>query len=223
MSEGFASKKVQSALSRLYPSLSKAASQGLGQGAGPAFSSDWSLSAEEGSVSIPYTTIFDVKVTCPGAVVSSPIEEGSFASYNKQADPLEISCSLGVQGGEDVMAAALEALDKLQGSFGKLTLGTPAATYDNLTLESYDYSRSASGGARLLTAELKLVEVREVETEVTTTAVPMTEESTKNPGSASKSSKGKAGAAETGEPKKSGEKKNQSGLKSLISGGKKKE
>lgn len=179
--------------------------------------SEWGLYKEDGSGAVTFTSFLSVEISYPGSVVSEPVEEGSFASYNKKADALEISVTLGAHGSEDAIETAVNELNVLRTSLDKLTLTTPAASYDSLTLESFNYSRTAESSAYFLTAELKLIEVREVETEVSTTALP--EPECKNPGSAGKKSTGKAGTEEAADPPK----RRQSVLRSMGIGGPKKE
>jgi hypothetical protein len=71
-------------------------------------------------------------------------------------------------------------LDDLKNGDKKIELITPFDSYDNLMLESYDYRRDSNTGFNVLFVDLRLVEIREVETQKTTTSVdeppPVTEE-----------------------------------------------
>jgi hypothetical protein len=137
-------------------------------------------------------------------VLTEPIEEGSFTTYNKIADPVEVGVTLLSQASFDEQAAILEKLKAYARDPVKLILVTPEAAYDSLTLESYSYSRTREAGATLLAVDLTLKEVREVETNVTTeaTAPPISQDNAKNPGSTTKKSTGKAGTKEVKEPEK---------------------
>ena len=46
-------------------------------------------------------------------MVSAPIEQGSFASYNKVDSPNYIEVQLAKQGTDDVLQAALKTLDSI--------------------------------------------------------------------------------------------------------------
>jgi hypothetical protein len=162
--------------------------------------SQWELHAEDGGGAVVFTSMLSIDISHPGGVVSEPIEEGSFASYNKQVDAIEINVSLGTNGGESDIGATLRKLEELRQGLVKITLVTPAQSYDSLSLESFNYSRQADSGAYFLAVDMKLKQIREVETDVATTALPEAE--CKNPGSASKKSGGRAGTSETDEPKK---------------------
>ena len=73
-----------------------------------------------------------------------------------------------------------------------------------MTLESYSFTMAADSGAHALFAECKFVEVREVETNVTTeSGIPPG--SCKNASSASTTGTGKAGTSQTAEADKPGD------------------
>jgi hypothetical protein len=166
---------------------------------------DWGLFPEDGGASLTFTSVMDVDVRSSGKVLTEPVEKDGFAAYNKVEEPKEIRVTLGTQGTAGEMAATLEGLETLKRDTVKVTLSTPSATYDSLTLEGYNYTRTADSGAYVLFAECQLKEVREVESNVSTTATAspeMSKESCKNSSSASKSGTGKAATQETTEPKK---------------------
>ena len=74
-------------------------------------------------------------------VVSAPVEEGSFATYNKVATPLEVNVTLGIQGDDSTLQDALDTLTTLQAGTQLVSLVTPNAEYPDLNLEGFNYSR----------------------------------------------------------------------------------
>ncbi|MDL2315517.1 hypothetical protein LJC59_00340 [Desulfovibrio sp. OttesenSCG-928-A18] len=149
---------------------------------------EWTLLDEGGGTAVVFTSFIGMDLRSDGNALTYPVEQGSFADYNKVDSPQEIKVTLGLQGAEADFEAALAKLDEYQKEAVKLAVATPARHYDSMTLEGYAYSRSQERNAGMLAVELTLVEVREVETQVTTTVVTKP----KNPTSASKENTGKA-------------------------------
>jgi hypothetical protein len=161
----------------------------------------WELYDEDGGEALTFDSMLSLDDSNEGQALSEPIELGAFVSYNKVDSPRSLRVELAIQGDADRQNAALADLDELREKTVKVALSTPAAYYDSLTLESFNYRRRSDAGAELLVVELSLVEVREVETQVSTTVMPP--KSCKNPTSAGNQNTGKAGTAEVSEPKSS--------------------
>ena len=166
----------------------------------------WTLQSEGGGTAVEFDVFLDMDFAGANAVAHEPIEQGGFASYNKQDTPKEISVTLACTKLYVAQQPVLEAIDKLAAGTQKLSLITPAAEYKNLNIESYSYARRDDAGAGMLVVELKLVEIREVETKKKTTASqnPKSEgkqgkpiEKSKNP---SNDSKAKTGRTQTKQP-----------------------
>lgn len=131
-------------------------------------SNEFSLVDSETSLSaFDFDALIQFEVRAEGMVVSSPIEQGSFASYNKVDSPNYIEVQLAKQGTDDVLQAALKTLDELQTTASKINFVTPVAEYENYTLESYDFSMSQRDGLGVLYIRLHLIEIREVSPQYT--------------------------------------------------------
>lgn len=141
---------------------------------------------ETGRSFVKFTSFISLDVRNEGKALSYPIELGSFANYNKVQSPLDIRVSLAIQGTETEFQDAILRLNKFQKEAEKLYVVTHGKIYENMTLESYSYTRKADRGAYLLIVDLDLVEVREVATQVTTTVISKP----RNPTSASKKDEG---------------------------------
>lgn len=148
----------------------------------------WMLLNESGTQAVQFTSMLAFSVTDAGDVVSDPIEKGSFTNYNKVDSPLDISVTLAIQGDGSVQDEALSTLRGLKNGTDLVSLQTPEAFYESLNIESLSYARSGETGP--LVVEIQLVEIRQVETNVTTT--DYTPEKVKNPTSASTTDTGKA-------------------------------
>ena len=166
----------------------------------------WTLQNEGGGTAVEFDVFIDMDFSGENQVAHEPIEQGGFASYNKQDSPKEITVTLACTKMYMSQQPVLESIDKLASGTQKLSLITPASEYKNLNIESYSYRRTEDAGAGLLAVELKLVEVREVEVKKKTTATekPKSEgkqgkpiEKSKNP---SNDSKAKTGRTQTKEP-----------------------
>lgn len=131
-------------------------------------SNEFSIVDSETSLSaFDFDSIIQFEVRAEGKVVSTPIEQGSFASYNKVDSPNDIEVQLAKQGTDDVLQASLKTLDELQTTASKVNFVTPVAEYENYTLESYDFSMSQRDGLGVLYIRLHLIEIREVSPQYT--------------------------------------------------------
>jgi len=120
----------------------------------------WTILNKSGSRAVDFTSMLSLEVSDQGQAVSTPIEEGSFANYNKVQSPTEIKVSLALEGEGFVLDQALKTLESLQKGTELLSLSTPSAYYDSLTLKAHSHKRENTSG--FLTVDLSLVEVRQV-------------------------------------------------------------
>ena len=169
----------------------------------------WTLQDEGGGTAVNFDVFLSMDFAGQNSVAHEPIEQGGFASYNKQDSPKEITVELACTKMYFSQQPVLENLDKLAHGVQKLSLVTPSSEYKNLNLEGYSYRRTEDMGAGMLVVELKLVEIREIEIKKKTTASesPKSEgkqgkpiEKSKQP---SNDSKAKTGRTQTKEPYKS--------------------
>lgn len=103
-----------------------------------------------------------VEVVGESRVSDFPVERGGFASYNKVTVPTMPTVRLAVGGSENTRAEFLAWLEGAVISTDLYTIVTPEITYDKVTVEKYDYSRTNSKGAKLVVANIVLREVREI-------------------------------------------------------------
>jgi hypothetical protein len=137
------------------------------------------LKDEDGN-EVAFYSMLEMGMTSGSQIPTEPIEKGSFADYNRVIDPQEGNCRLALEGTESEIQQALQGLEELKTGLVKIEFITPFETYENLMLVSYDYRRDEHSGFNLLQVDLRLKEVREVESARTTTSVseppPVTEE-----------------------------------------------
>lgn len=142
---------------------------------------------DEDNNEIAFYSMEEMSVTNTTSIPSEPIEEGSWASYNRVVEPLEATAILVMEGAEADIQTALDGLNELSRSEKKLTFITPFSSYENMMLVSFDYRRDGNSGFNVLRVNINLKEIREVGTQKTTTAVseppPVTEEASPSDGS----------------------------------------
>jgi len=149
----------------------------------------WGVYTLAGTEVFDVDSVVDLKITNKATVSDFPVEQGSFASYNKVNVPNAVKVRLAV-GGQARIAAFQAALANELGAPNLYNVATPTTVYLNVTLESYDYAQSSESGLNLLVVDLAMKEVREVSPAYTTVKIPHP----KNPTSASKSVNGKVQA-----------------------------
>lgn len=152
-------------------------------------SSTWSFS---GNV-LPNAGIFDMAVRCGGSVVDSPIEQGSFFSYNKTTEPLEITATLSFEGSDTLLQSVLSNLKTLKDSVTLFSIITPTYEYENMTLQNYDYSFTREQGLGVLYIHAVFKEIKEVivaYTQQQTVSSPITESGTADVSAVSETQEG---------------------------------
>ncbi len=81
----------------------------------------WQFTDGFGNAVLPSTVVIDAHIVSGGSVVSEVIEKGSFATYNKVMEPLEINVTLAF---EEQMLICSRVLRKLK-SLSRLYHGYP--------------------------------------------------------------------------------------------------
>ena len=149
--------------------------------------------AEDSSVAVEFSRVMDLEMTAEGKVVSTPIERGSFASYNKIESPTAIRTTLAVEGELADLQTVVDTLFELKTDTTQLNFVTPIREYQGFTLEKFSFQQAAEKGVNVLYVELNLVEVKEVEPQYTDTQAPapITQKGAKNPADTSTQDKGK--------------------------------
>lgn len=128
----------------------------------------WTIRGEDGSQIFDFTSFLSLDLRNEAKVVEGPVEEGGFATYNKVQLPIEASVSIGIQGENAELQAALDRLDELQAGTELLSLVTPDFEYSDLSLEMYSYQRKRdAGGIGVLYVDLELKEIKQVEAQYT--------------------------------------------------------
>lgn len=103
---------------------------------------------------------------------NAPVEQGSFASYNKVESPGTPTVTMAMTGSEADRTAFLMAIDLACKSTDLFDVVTPEWVYMNHSIDRYNLRRTAQKGVTLLTVEIFLSEIREVSAQYTTVEAP---------------------------------------------------
>ena len=133
----------------------------------------WTI-IKDGKALIEFTSMLSMAVNSESSLPEEPLENGSFATYNRVVYSDRLEVRLGIEGDEAELPRAQDILKELKAGTDVFSLVTPDYEHQNLTLEGYDYTRDTSAGHGLLVVDLKLKEIREVETTTTVVAVAVT-------------------------------------------------
>lgn len=149
--------------------------------------------SENSSIAVEFSRVMDLEMSAEGKVVSTPIEQGSFASYNKVPSPTTIRATLGVEGEDWNLHSVVDTLFELKDGTELVDFVTPVREYQKYTLEKFSYQQAAEKGVNVLYVEINLSEIKEVEPQYTDAqaSAPITQKGAKNPANVSTQDKGK--------------------------------
>ena len=96
----------------------------------------------------------------PYRVSDYPVEQGTFASYNKVKVPFAGTVSMSKGGSTSERQSFLEAAKALEASLTPYYVLVPEVSYGPLTIDRVSYERRASNGATLILVHLHFTEIR---------------------------------------------------------------
>ena len=128
----------------------------------------WTILDETGEQAFSFDVFEKSSYKGESKIVQSPVEEGSFASYNMTLTPQEVGCTLIKRGRSDDLSAFINALQAFVESTDLLTVVTPEREYQNMKLTKATFDRSIDSGTDCIVADLSFQEVREITSEYTT-------------------------------------------------------
>ena len=94
------------------------------------------------------------------SISNYPVEQGSFASYNKVQHPQEMKFRFSTGGSNADRQNFLNSIKAVIADTNLYDVVTPDAVYTNLNFVHWDYARSADRGAGLLVVDVWVEEVR---------------------------------------------------------------
>lgn len=127
------------------------------------FGNYWGIFNEYGVPILLADSVISLNFSNSYSISQAPLEQGSFASYNKVAEPYKATVQLSKASGGTLMRGVfLKQIDMLAASTLKFHIITPEYVYTNACIAGYDLVREAQDGAQLIKVNLHLEEVREV-------------------------------------------------------------
>lgn len=123
-------------------------------------SSIWGVFNADGSAALEPDSFVAISYRNGGIVANYPMESGSFASYDKSANPYDCSVIMTIGAGKAERTSFLQKVDRLCAGLDLLSVITPEATYTNANLQECSYERTAERGLSLVTVTLHFVQIR---------------------------------------------------------------
>jgi hypothetical protein len=111
-----------------------------------------------------FDTFYGFSYTKKNTVTEYPIEQGSFATYNKQTAPFNAGVIL-IKSGLNFNSDRKRFLDTLEDycdSTKLVDIATPSKTYIGCTLGGLDYKHMPDDGADLLVVSLDIKQIKEL-------------------------------------------------------------
>ena len=133
----------------------------------------WGIFDASGNEVLIPDSFIDFEYKNERKIPTYPIEEGSFASYNKVSVPYDLRLTV-TCGGKDSRSREgfLGTIEDMMASINVYNIVTPNANYQGASLVHYDYRREARQGLSLLIVQLWFQEVRVAQPSTPTTAQP---------------------------------------------------
>ena len=112
---------------------------------------------------IPYVSIAAVDADQSSRIPTEPIEKGQLAAYNIVREPERVNVEFLFNGSYAVQVLALAMLDRRMNSTASCTIFSPAKIWRNMALEHYDFSRTQTSNACMLSIHASFVESKPTE------------------------------------------------------------
>lgn len=109
------------------------------------------------------SSVVELDIGGESAVSDYPLENGTFASYNKVIMPNVFMVRMTRDGSETQRAAFLNWLEINRGALSLFDILCPEAIYPSATLKSYRITRNSSSGAAMVIADCVFQEVRQIQ------------------------------------------------------------
>ena len=160
----------------------------------------WDFRDKQGTSVFGNVKVIDIGVDDNGSAVSQPVEENSFFSYNKTSEPQQIQCTLCFEGTVQYLQSCLNIVKRYKKGMDLLSIVTPYAEYESMTLESFSHTRDVTNGCGLLYVqcvfrEIEQVQVAYSQTDVSELPPPISSGDAANPSDASTQDTGMTGTS----------------------------
>lgn len=119
---------------------------------------------------IEATSIYRIGYEQEYTLPTNPIQDGSFATFNKIATPYEVNLRMIKGGSLSERAKFLDDLERVGASLQLYRIVTPERTYQPVNISSFSVSREGAQGAYFFTeVDIRVVEIRQVTAQYSTT------------------------------------------------------
>lgn len=121
----------------------------------------WGIFTATGGLVVIPDSVISVDFRREASISNYPVEQGSFASYDKVLRPYDVRVRLVCDGTATPRTLFLSQIDAAYQSLDLFIVATPDAVYSNINIVHYDVRRSnESGGASMVQVDVWLEQVR---------------------------------------------------------------
>ena len=120
----------------------------------------WGIFDAYGNQAVFPDSVYGVEAVVPNMLCDAPIEQGSFATYNKVKAPNRVTVRMVSGGSIYNRKAFLATIDQMCHDTNLYTIVLPENTWTNMNLVAYDLRREASHGAGMIMVNCAFEEVR---------------------------------------------------------------
>lgn len=121
----------------------------------------WGLYNKDGKL-IEASSVYSLDFKGPSKISEVPLQNGSFAAYNKVQVPDFYLLRLVKTGSDALRNQFLIDIDTAKKSTDLYYIVTPEKTYLNVSIEEYIYKRTAQDGVSMLIVDITFKEIRQV-------------------------------------------------------------
>ena len=171
---------IQMSLGEMQPMLASSMQSGVLWGVFDSDNNQLGISSQGAGGTGPTLSTSSIEFDKETTISDFPLEAdatgnnaASFASYNKVEHPADPKVTLVLSGSESDRTAFLNAIDDACISTDLYSVVTPTVTYYNYSIESYNYRRTSTQGATMLSVEIALKEIRQVSAQFSTVQTPI--------------------------------------------------
>jgi hypothetical protein len=125
----------------------------------------WGIFDQNSQPVITGDAVVSLEMLKEARISNYPIQQGSFASYNKVFLPYQARIQISKGGSIGDRETFLSNIETAFQSDATYNISTPEQTYINAEVAHYTFDRSAQKGANMITADIWLEEVRTTATE----------------------------------------------------------
>jgi len=133
----------------------------------------WGIYNATGARVLDVDSVLQVEFNSEYDLPTYPLEQGSFATYNKVEKPFRVMMRVARGGTDAAIRAFKDALDRIKGSLELFTVVTAQYSHVGVNVATVGYKRASDAGVSQVTADITLQQIRTTAaTAFTTTAEP---------------------------------------------------